>query len=257
MTDQQAAMERGFAAGLMTGLVDGGVSFPYLFFKFYHKLHISDAEAMLIMHLHAFREKDEKPFPTLEELASRMSSAPQDVIRMLQRLMKEKLVDIEESFDVVSGVQVERYSLTPLLMKLAAAASQEEYLNAADTQQTSGNTPGNVKPRSGSESGLYALSSADGHSLTKAEDEQEENLFFIFEQEFGRPLSPMEIEMINGWLDNDAYPEPLILAALKEAVFAGKVAFRYVDRILLDWHRNKIRTVEEAKEYTQKFRGMR
>ena len=240
---EQAARERGFAAGLMTGLVDGGVSFPYLFFKFYHKLHISDAEAMLILHLHAFREKDEKPFPTLEELSARMSSAPQDVIRMLQRLMKEKLVTIEEDCDSLSGMQVERYSLTPLMMKLAAVVSHEEEISATDAIGVAESQPDS--------SGDDATSQADSSGP------DENNLFYIFEQEFGRPLSPMEVDMINGWLDNDAYPEPLILAALKEAVFAGKVAFRYVDRILLDWHRNNIHTVEEAKEYTQKFRGMR
>ena len=47
------------------------------------------------------------------------------------------------------------------------------------------------------------------------------------------------------------------LAALKEAVFAGKVHFRYIDRILLEWSRNRVATVEQAKEYTQRFRNSR
>lgn len=67
----------------------------------------------------------------------------------------------------------------------------------------------------------------------------------------------MELETITSWLDRDGYKEELVLAALKEAVFAGKVHFRYVDRILLEWSRNRITTVEQAKEFTQKFRGNR
>ena len=58
-------------------------------------------------------------------------------------------------------------------------------------------------------------------------DKEERNLFTIFEKEFGRPLSPMELETISGWVDADRYPDELILLALKEAVFAGKLHFRY------------------------------
>nr|WP_315603012.1 DnaD domain protein [Paenibacillus aurantius] len=79
----------------------------------------------------------------------------------------------------------------------------------------------------------------------------------IFEKEFARPLTPMELETISGWLDQDHFKEELILAALKEAVFAGKVHFRYIDRILLEWQRNRIQTVDQAKEHAQKFRNSR
>lgn len=65
----------------------------------------------------------------------------------------------------------------------------------------------------------------------------------------------MEFESITGWLDKDGHPEALILAGLKEAVFAGKVHFRYIDRILLEWQRNRITSVEQAKEHSQKFRS--
>ncbi|MNN67743.1 DNA replication protein DnaD [compost metagenome] len=80
-------------------------------------------------------------------------------------------------------------------------------------------------------------------------------MFVIFEKEFARPLTPMECETISGWVDEDGYPDELILLALKEAVFAGKVHFRYIDRILLEWSRNRVKTVEDAKAYTQRFRG--
>jgi len=45
--------------------------------------------------------------------------------------------------------------------------------------------------------------------------------------------------------------------ALREAVFAGKLHFRYIDRILLDWQHHKVRTVEQAKEHSANFRGLR
>ncbi|MNW53639.1 DNA replication protein DnaD [compost metagenome] len=93
------------------------------------------------------------------------------------------------------------------------------------------------------------------HAPAPTKDEQERNLFVIFEKEFARPLSPMECETISVWVDQDGYPDELILLALKEAVFAGKVHFRYIDRILLEWSRNRVKTVEDAKAYIQRFRG--
>ena len=45
-----------------------------------------------------------------------------------------------------------------------------------------------------------------------------------------------------------------MLAALREAVFCGKLSCRYIDRILLEWQRNGIQTPEEAVEYSRKFR---
>jgi DNA replication protein len=96
-------------------------------------------------------------------------------------------------------------------------------------------------------------------NLIKKKDEPKEgkDIFSIIEREFARPLTPMELEMVTNWLDKDQYKEDLILAALKEAVFAGKVHFNYLDRILLEWSRNRIFTVEQAKEHSQKFRQNR
>ncbi|GFR36932.1 DNA replication protein DnaD [Insulibacter thermoxylanivorax] len=246
MAEFLAEEERGFAAGLVTAMADGGVSLPYVFLKHYHKLGITDAEAMLMIQLMAFREKDEKSFPTIEEIQSRMSSDGDAVVRMLQRLMKQRLIDIVESYDSASGMHVERYSLIPLWMRLAAIIAREETRLTADA---SGQPAGTGTAAYGA--------SLQAEGAGEQAKQPEENIFYIFEQEFGRPLSPMEVDMINGWIDQDRYPEPLILAALKESVFAGKVSFRYIDRILLDWNRNNIHTVEQAREYTQKFRSAR
>jgi DNA replication protein len=85
----------------------------------------------------------------------------------------------------------------------------------------------------------------------------EKTLFQMFEEEFGRLLSPMECETISKWIDEERYSQALIMHALREAVFAGKLHFRYIDRILLDWQHHKVRTVEQAKEHSANFRGLR
>jgi DNA replication protein len=81
----------------------------------------------------------------------------------------------------------------------------------------------------------------------------ENNLFILFEQEFGRALSPIEIEMINHWLDDDQLSPALIKAALREAVLMAKLNFRYIDRILNEWIKKGVKTVEDARKTSQAF----
>lgn len=84
--------------------------------------------------------------------------------------------------------------------------------------------------------------------------EDETNLFILFEQEFGRPLTPFEIETVNLWLDEDNYLPSLIKAGLREAVLMGKLNFKYIDRILREWKKKGVKTVDQARQASQQFR---
>lgn len=91
------------------------------------------------------------------------------------------------------------------------------------------------------------------HSAAK-DEMNEGTIFVLFEQEFGRPLSPFEIESINAWLDVDHFKPTLIKAALRESVLMGKLNFTYIDRILRNWLKKGIHTVEQARESSRNFR---
>lgn len=84
-------------------------------------------------------------------------------------------------------------------------------------------------------------------------ENMEGTIFILFEQEFGRPLSPFEIETINVWLDEDGLAPSLIKAGLRESVLMGKLNFKYIDRILRDWKKKGIQTVEDARNESKKF----
>ncbi|HLT56025.1 MAG TPA: DnaD domain-containing protein [Bacillota bacterium] len=84
-------------------------------------------------------------------------------------------------------------------------------------------------------------------------EDAEGTIFILFEQEFGRPLSPFEIEMVNTWLDEDKIIPALIKAALREAVLMGKLNFKYIDRILREWKKKGIHTVEQARNAARNF----
>src|SRR5699024_4925922 len=94
------------------------------------------------------------------------------------------------------------------------------------------------------------------HEENTKENEEEliGQTFILFEQEFGRPITPFEIEMINTWIDVDEIAPELIKAGLRESVLMGKLNFTYIDRILRDWKKKGIRTVEQARESSRNFR---
>lgn len=64
----------------------------------------------------------------------------------------------------------------------------------------------------------------------------------------------MELENINAWLDVDKHSPELIRAALKEAVLAGKLSLRYIDRILFEWKKKNFTTVKQVEQHAEQFR---
>ncbi|MBQ2946549.1 MAG: DnaD domain protein [Bacilli bacterium] len=90
--------------------------------------------------------------------------------------------------------------------------------------------------------------------LTEVEEKNDSNLYGIFETEFGRTLSPMEFEIINGWLDN-GYTEELIKLALKEATYNGVSNLRYIDKIIYEWGKKGIKTKEDVENNRKQFKN--
>ena len=76
----------------------------------------------------------------------------------------------------------------------------------------------------------------------------EENIFTKFENEFRRPLTGTEFEIIKAWLEK-MYSEELILKALEEAVYNGATSIRYIDTILYEWHKKGFKTKEDVDNY--------
>ena len=79
----------------------------------------------------------------------------------------------------------------------------------------------------------------------KVKDRTEENIFTLFEKEFARPLTPMEYEFINAWI-NSGMNEDIIKEALKEATYNGVSNLRYIDKMIYEWNKKGYKTVEDV-----------
>lgn len=90
---------------------------------------------------------------------------------------------------------------------------------------------------------LYEL--IDNQLNDEAKENNKANIFELVEKEFGRSLSPIECEIINGWLDT-GNTEELILGALKEATYNGVKNLRYIDKILYEWGKKGFKTMDDV-----------
>ncbi|MCG7343059.1 DnaD domain-containing protein [Sporosarcina sp. ACRSL] len=202
---------------LQIWIKQGNVTISQLFFQHYKALDIKDVDAMLLLHMFAFQTEGSQ-FPTPSDLAARMHLSENQVSEILQRLMQRGLLEIQQSQDE-NGVLYEQFSMLPLWNRLVNIVLAEK----------------NVKEE-------------------QKEKDEEGEIFTLFEQEFGRLLSPMECETITMWLDEDGHAVQIIRAALKEAVLAQKLSLRYIDRILFEWKKKRVKTLNDVEKQSKSFR---
>lgn len=205
---------------MISWIEEGMLHIPQLLLSKYKHIGLNETELILLLQVFSFLEKGNE-FPTPQELSDRMTIPDSMCSTILRKLVQNQFIGIEEGYSD-ENIRYEKYSLKPLWYKLV-----DDYLYEQKQQELEKNL------------------------------QEETNLYSTFEQEFGRPLSPLECETLAMWLDQD-HQDPLVIkAALREAVISGKLNFRYIDRILFEWKKNGINTIEQARDFGQKFRQQR
>jgi len=206
--------------------LQGSTTIPNLLLKFYSQLGINDSEMMLLIQLIRLRTEDKNYFPSLEALYPLLAGNEEHVENSLESLLHKELIKVSDFFDAEREVVFKGFDFEPIFEKLsevwACAKVQENqnirnFIEVEQSQQTS------------------------------------TNLFKNFESEFGRPLSPMEIDQINSW--SRKLQPFLVLEALRRAVLLGKHNFKYIDSILLEWEKNNITSACDIEEYDRRFKN--
>ncbi|MGN1323706.1 MAG: DnaD domain-containing protein [Bacilli bacterium] len=88
----------------------------------------------------------------------------------------------------------------------------------------------------------------------KEETNESADIYSAFEKELGRTLSPMEYEIIKGWV-MDKFSDELIILALKEAVYNGVNNLRYIDKVLYGWRKKNIKNKQDIIKDKEKFKN--
>ena len=79
------------------------------------------------------------------------------------------------------------------------------------------------------------------------------DIYSVFESEFGRTISPMECQVINGRIE-DNFSHELIMEALKEAIYNGANSLRYIETVLYTWRKKGYKTKRDVMAAKEKMR---
>ena len=89
---------------------------------------------------------------------------------------------------------------------------------------------------------------------TKSTSNKEQNdIFVLFETEFGRALSQFEVNTIKDWFEQ-GNSETTIKEALNVATLAKVKTIRYIDKVLLEWKRREEMSKNGISPLSEKWR---
>lgn len=192
-------------------LAGGETTISNLLLQNYTKLGLNTNEFMLWLQLYAAHEAGED-FPDLTVIAKSMGSTTEKLYGVLNNLVEKEFVTLETALDE-SGRQSDRYNLLPAFEKLDVLKEQERF-----------------------------------EAEEKDDLAAQKKMLRSFEQEFGRPLSPIEYQKIGYWLNDDQYSPTLIELALQEAVLNQAYNFKYIETVLQSWEKKNIRSKAQVEE---------
>ena len=80
----------------------------------------------------------------------------------------------------------------------------------------------------------------DRLALNKKVDNNDTDIYLLFERELGRTLSSFEYEIINKWIE-DGISADIIKGAFKEAILNDVRNFKYIDKIVYEWNKKGVK----------------
>jgi DNA replication protein len=232
--DQKVNITATFGSDLV---LEGFTSVPNILLKMYRWIGISDFQMMILINLIRLRVEERDYYPSPEAIAQYMESTSASIKNELADLQGKEIIAVSEYYDNEKNVVFKGYDFEPLFLKVSDvwAAIRAKEIEA-------------------SEKIIREANSANDSESFKYHDNISE-LIVTFEKEFGRPLSPIEVEQIEKWAgEADAQ---LVVEALRRAVLGGKHNFKYINSILLEWKKNNLKTLDVIAEYDLDFQKRR
>ncbi|WP_281164643.1 DnaD domain-containing protein [Liquorilactobacillus sicerae] len=195
----------------------GNTTITNLLLHNYRRIGMNEQEFVLFLQLESELQAG-NDFPPIEKIAANMQCQTTEIYQLLHRLFEKKLLEIKTTTDS-QGKKRDAYRFDLLYEKLFALERQKLQ------QQTASEVQAN-----------------------------QTQVFQAIEQEFGRTLSPIELETIEQWFSEDHYSPNLVMLALREAVLSQAYSLKYIDRVLLSWERQNIRTAADVQRMKTKQR---
>ncbi|MHA8138621.1 DnaD domain-containing protein [Lactobacillaceae bacterium Scapto_B20] len=205
----------------------GQTSIPNYLIDNYTKIGMDANELVVYLQFKRFFDRGIES-PDIEDITSATALGQQAIYQILHSLIQKKLMTIQTKQDD-HGKDFDRYNFDLMYEKLADLSNHDD--NYEDNNQTQTNA--------NQQSGLPI--------------NDRKRIFSSIEREFGRALSPIELETISQWLDTDHYRPEMIELALRESVLNQVYNLKYIDRILLNWDKKNIKTPNDVEKELARY----
>jgi DNA replication protein len=172
------------------------IDFTELILNNYYKIGLDETDAIMIIKLQ-YMLNNNITFISPSKLSKMLSISTQTTSKRLKSLIEKGYIQME-IVTLKNGKQTESFNLDYLIESILVNGSIE---------------------RNGDQQ--------------KQKKSIEAQLVKLFEEEFKKPLSVLDIQTITKWLNDDKYIFEDIKDALFEAVRIRKLSIKYVDGILL------------------------
>lgn len=178
------------------------VDFSELVLNNYYKLGLNETDAVIIIKLNYLLGAN-KTYISAKELAQTLSISAQTTSKRLNSLIDRGFIKLE-LIKKKNGKQSESFNLDFLIERIVKSDYEEKEVDKIAKNKT-----------------------------------LEGKLVKLFEEEFNKPLSVLDIQTITKWLNEDKYTYEKIEDSLFEAIRNRKRNIKYVDGILLKQEESK------------------
>lgn len=170
------------------------VDFSELLIENYHKLGLDETDTIILIKLYKLIDRN-IPMINPKILSETLSISVQTTSKRLTNLIEKKFISVE-LVKGENGKEKEEFNMDRIIELIIMFDSEER-------------------------------------SNEELPNTSEKEIVELFESEFRKPLSPLDIQIITKWLNEENYTPDDIKEALFKAVKARKLTIKYVDTILL------------------------
>ncbi|ALO04163.1 DnaD domain protein [Lactiplantibacillus paraplantarum] len=197
---------------------DGQTTIANALLAHYREIGVTNDELLVYLQFKRLIDQGNQ-FPDAAVIAKSLGESTNTVFQRLHEMLAKKLLTIE-SITADDQKIHDRYNFDGLYDKLAVALKKQPATDQAASQATTENS--------------------------------RQKVFRAIQTEFGRDLSPIEMESISKWFDEDHYEPEVIELALREAVLRQVYNLTYMDRILLNWQKRNLKTAAQVEAERQR-----
>ena len=210
---------------------------------------------------------------TVAEIADHFDSTEKDICRAIKYWIKQKVLKLEYTQDkVLTGI-----TLLPLTPKAAKSETTSLLSMLGVDEETDNPTPGTAVTEEVKPSKRKAAPSKEDTDIEekieivtvpkkvrykpsfiaeKQEDEDFGNLLYQTETYFGKPLTQSDLSALLYIYEELNFSPELLEYLVEHCVSIGKKSCRYIEAVAIDWYKNGIASVEDAKIASKNYNSI-